>query len=1009
MPLQKTPVSINFSKGLNTKSDPYQVPIGNFLALNNSVFTVEGRLTKRNGYSTNNTALPNANQTTLTTLNDNLLATGSDLYSYNANSKIWYNKGIIQPVQLSTQPIVRAGSSQTSPDAAVSAQGLICTSYTDTGIAYYEISDSTTGEQVVNRVSLGTASFDSRVFLLGQYFVITYVITIGGANHLRFIAIPVSSPTNPRSAVDISTTLKTSDPGYDGIVANNTLYVGYATASNTVDLGSISSTLVVASPAVMTGHTANLMSVTADESQSTAVIWISFWDSGSNNGYTAVFNQNLLPILAPTQFLSSVVINELSSISTGMSVEIIYENNNTYGSGPNSSLKTDYISKLSVSQSGTVGSPTIILRSIGLASKPFLASNGTIYLLAAYQSTNQPSYFLIDDSGNVYMRLAYSNGIGYEPTQVLPSVSSYNSAYIIPYSLADQVTSVNKGTNLVTGVPTSVIFASYGINIAVFTINSNQQYSSEIAGSLHLTGGQLWQYDAVKPVEHGFQVWPDDVGATTSSTGGNMTAQVYYYQFTYEWTDNAGNIHRSAPSIPLKVDLSASGTSTNEVTLYVPTLRLTYKTSPNPVRIVGYRWSTAQQVYYQFTSITSPITNSTSSDLVTITDGSADSSIIGNAIVYTTGGVVEDIAAPASIATALFNNRLFLVDAEDRNLLWFSKQVIENVPVEMSDLLTLYIAPTSGAQGSTGPITALGAMDDKLIIFKKDAIYYINGTGPDNTGANSTFSDPIFITSAVGSANPSSIVLMPNGLMFQSDKGIWLLGRDLSTNYIGFPVEAYNTNVVNSAQTIPGTNQVRFVLDNNVTLMYDFYYGQWGTFNNTFGISATLYNGLHTYLNKYGKIFQESPGSYLDDSTPVLLSFTTSWISVAGLQGYERFYFANLLGTYITPFKLDVQLAYDYNPNETQSITVNPDNYTPNWGGDALWGSNTAWGGPGNVFSARLFPTKQKCQSFQVSINEIFDPQFSTIPGAGLTLSGLALIVGIKKGYRTQSARRSYG
>ena len=74
-------------------------------------------------------------------------------------------------------------------------------------------------------------------------------------------------------------------------------------------------------------------------------------------------------------------------------------------------------------------------------------------------------------------------------------------------------------------------------------------------------------------------------------------------------------------------------------------------------------------------------------------------------------------------------------------------------------------------------------MDDKLIIFKKDAIYYITGTGPDNTGANGTFSDATFITSTVGCANPSSIVLMPNGIMFQSDKGIWLLDRQLGTTY----------------------------------------------------------------------------------------------------------------------------------------------------------------------------------------------------------------------------------
>jgi hypothetical protein len=357
----------------------------------------------------------------------------------------------------------------------------------------------------------------------------------------------------------------------------------------------------------------------------------------------------------------------------------------------------------------------------------------------------------------------------------------------------------------------------------------------------------------------------------------------------------------------------------------------------------------------------------------------------------------------------LFKNRLFLIDAEDQNLLWYSKIVIEGTPVEMSDLLTLYVAPTTGAQGSTGVITSLSAMDDKLIIFKRDAIYYVTGTGPDSTGANNDFSDPIYITSSVGCTNPRSIVLMPQGLMFQSDKGIWLLGRDLSTNYIGDAVEAYNFYNVQSALAIPGTNQVRFTLTNNVTLMYDYYQKQWGTFTDLGAISACLYQNTHTYLNGSGQVFQETPGLYLDGSSPVLMGFTSNWLSLAGLQGYERFYFLYLLGTYYTPFKLNVGLAYDYNQGPSQTVLITPDNYVANWGGEALWGSGQAWGGPGNVFEARVFPSTQKCETFQISVQEIYDPSFGVPPGQGLSLSGFSAVVGQKKGYRTQKASRSFG
>lgn len=1003
MALQDQYIPINFSQGLDTKTDPKQIQIGKFLALQNSVFDKQGGLVKRNGFA-NITSLPNAEQTTLTTLNDNLIATGSNLFAFSQDTNQWLNQGIVQPIQLDTLPLVRVSTSQSSPDTALALNGLVCLAYMDSGSSYYQISDSSTGQQIVSRTALPATAINPRVFLVDRYFIVTYIATVSGAPHLQYVAIPTIMPTSPRAATDISAVVNSLNSGYDGFVINNNLYLSWEATATTIRLTYLTNALVVSAPVTITGHRADLISVTAEVTQSINVVWVSFWDNSTNNGYAAAYSTFLVPILAPTQIITTTVINELTSVSQSGLLTVFYENQNTYSYAPNA--KTDFISKLIITQSGTVVGPSVLLRSVGIASKPFIDASGAIYLIATYGETNQPTYFLIDSLGNIYMRLAYANGGGYEASQVLPTVSNRSGAYYVPYLIKDFLATVNKTTAPPTGTPTNAIYTQTGINLAKFSINTKVQYSSEIAGALHLTGGQLWEYDGVRPVEHSFHVWPENIASTTATGSGSIAAGTYNYVFTYEWTDNQGNLHRSAPSIPV-TQVTTTASSTN--TLNVPTLRLTYKRAPNPVRIVGYRWSTAQQVYYQFTSITSPVINNPAADSVTIVDTASDLSILGQTLLYTTGGVIENIAAPASISSALFKNRLFIIDAEDQNLLWYSKQVIENTPVEMSDLLTVFVAPTSGAQGSTGPMTALGAMDDKLIIFKKDAIYYMTGTGPDNTGAQNDFSDPIFITSAVGCSNPSSVVLMPNGIMFQSDKGIWLLGRDLATTYIGNPVEEFNAEAVMAAQTIPATNQVRFVLGNNVTLMYDYFYGQWGTFNNTFAISATLYHSAHTYLNSYGKVFQETLNTYLDGSEPVLLSFTTGWINIAGVQGYERFRRMFILGTYYSPFKLNVQLAYDYNPSPVQSTLVLPNNYTPIYGGEAQWGSGGPWGGIGNNLEAAVFPERQKCESFQIQVNEVFDPSFGTIAGQGLNLSGLNLQCAVKKGARTQKASQSFG
>lgn len=1014
MALQKQPVALNFARGLDLKTDPYQTQLGSFLSLTNSVFTTTGRLTKRSGFA-NLTNLPNTEQTTLTTLNDNLIATGSNLYAYSETTNQWLNKGTVQPVQLDVQSMVRSNTSQTGQDTAVAQSGLAALVYEDSGSSYYQISDSSNGQQIVARTLLATGAVNPRVFILGIYFIITYVELFLGTPTIRYVAIPLAVPTTPNPPATFTANLSSMQAGYDGFSTNNTLYISWGATGATVKIAFLTQSLVM-SPTTTIAGAADLMSVTADETNFR--IYISYWDTTSNNGFSASFDYTLIQFMAITPIIVATEINTITSIADAGILTIFYENANSYAF--TGGAVSDFVSTLTVTAPpgmgvGTPSSTTVLIRSVGLASKPFRTANGTIYIFVTYgdpsqspasNDSNQPTYFLIDSTGAIYLKIAYSNAGGYANSQVIPSISVISDQYYFPYLITDFLATVNKGISLPTGTPVNAIYTQTGINLAKFSIDTNNQQSSEIADALHLTGGQLWEFDGVKPVEHSFHVYPENAIVEASVTPGGLTPQIYYYVFTYEWTDNQGRLHRSAPSIPVLHTV----TTETSVDCRVPTLRLTYKTQPNPVRIVGYRWSTAQQTFYQFTSLTSPTVNNPAVDFVTIHDGASDLAILGQTLLYTTGGVIENIGAPASIDSCLFVDRLFLIDAEDRNLLWYSKQVIQSVPVEMSDLLTIYVAPTTGAQGSTGPMTALGAMDDKLVVFKKDAIYYITGSGPDNTGANNNFSEPVFVTGTVGCDNPDSIVLIPNGIMFQSDKGIWLLGRDLSTKYIGAPVESYNNSTVMSATAIPGTNEVRFVLSSNTTLMYDYFFDQWATHTNISAISATLHEGLHTYLNSYGSVFQENPGSYVDGSVPVLMSLTTSWINVAGIQGLERFYFANLLGTYFTPFTLSVQLAYDYNSSARQAITVRPDNYSKSWGDEAQWGGGPPWGGgPGNVFSARIFPEKQKCQSFQVFIQEVYDPSLGVEPGQGLSLSGLALVVGMKRGFRTQKASRSFG
>lgn len=1095
----KQPIQFSFAKGLDTKTDPFQVQAGNFLRLENSIFTKLMQLTKRNGYG-NFTKLPES-ATFLTTFNKNLTAIGNSIQAFSEGTNSWVNKGPLQPASLSVLPLIRSNTNQSQLDSVVSDTGLVCTVYTDqlpsspATLRYmYVVADVSTGQNVIPPTPIppatGVVTGSPRVFILGPYFLIVFTNVISAISHLQYIVISTSNPVAATSSADIETSY-ISSPGlsWDGVVLGNTFYIAYDSTAGgqAIKVRSLTSTLSLSAAVVYSDAgkvTATLMSVIAD--QDNGIIYAAYYNSGSSLGYVLAFDRNLNKIISvPVQFIPSGSIANITGVAEDGVLTVYYEVNNNYSY--DSSIPTHFIKTNTITQSGTVGSSSVFIRSVGLASKAFILDD-VYYFLAAYQSDFQPTYFLVNGSTKIIARLAYSNGGGYCPTG-LPSVTIDvdGSSVQIGYRYKDFVSSANASQN--TSLTKSGVYSQTGLNLASFVIGTANVVPAEIAQTLNLSGGFLWEYDGYSPVEQNFFLWPDSVEGTPHNTGGAMISQEYQYQAVYTWANNQGNIERSAPSIANIVDMSTANlsfvqptpitftasitsgsavltsvssftgimvgqividttvgahiqansyivsfdsgagtitlslpatatavgdsmsiSSINSVTVNIPTLRLTYKTA-NPVKIELFRWSVAQQEFFQVTSILQPLINDMTVDSIAFTDTFADNQILGNSLIYTTGGVIENIGAPSFNSIALFDNRLWGIDAEDPDLLWYSKQVLPTTPVEMSDLFTLFVSPTTGAQGSTGSGRCIFPMDDALIIFKSNAIYYINGTGPDSTGANSSYSQPIFITSTVGTINQKSIVMTDNGIMFQSDKGYWLLLRSKQQCvYLGAAVEEFTLEgAANSAITIPETTQIRTTMSNGLTLMMDYFNNnQWGTFSGVPAISSTVYNDLHTYLDRFGNLFQETPGKYIDGTAPVLLGFQTAWIDVAGISGYQRIYELIFLGRFLSPANLIVSIAYDFK-NSTQQSIITPTNYTGVYGSDALYGQTSPYGGEGPVLQWRVQLERQKCQAFQISVQEQFDPSYGTMAGAGFTLSGITGVINVKKGYRPISARNSVG
>lgn len=794
MALVKNPVTINFTQGVETKVDPFQLAIGQFASLKNAVFNKDGLLEKRNGFR--ELVEVSSGAMTLATLNSGLVILGDICQSYNADSNRLIDAGLFQPLNLSNASMVRRATSQETCDVAVATNGTAITTWMDSdGNSYYQISDSITGQILVPAVQLVATATMPRVFVVGNYFILTYLYTVASDTHLDYICVPIVNPSNPNAPINISTQANGLTAAYDATVYNNKFYlaldcndVGGAIRLWGISASNLSAGTTGSATAIIAS--ADLLSIKVNANTPSAlIIWVAYVDGADVKAFA--LNQNFTTNLVPTTITSGITdgVSQITTSTNGSALIAIYEKNNSYSFIPSAPEETDtitnYVVYRQISLAGTVGTETLVSRGIGIASKAIISTvlEKTVFL-TTYGQQFQPTYFLMDLEGNVLSRFAYSNGVGYLLNQIQPNINQDPDGVLtVGYLFADLLQAVNKTQ----GDSTTGVYAQLGINLARFEFGTQTQ-ALEIGGSLQTSGGMLWQYDGVKIREHGFNVYPEDIGVTGSPTSGNMTAaqSPVFYQVTYEWTDAAGQIHRSAPSVPvtftiltppanftgdrtsgsavltgissftglqvgqvisgtgiqvgttiISMDTGAgtltmslpatSGTATSttvtplaltSLLLNIPTLRQTYKTD-NKVRIVVYRWSTTQQTYYRITSITDPLLNNPAVDSVSFNDTFSDAQIIGNDIIYTNGGVIENICAPGSPAMTLWQSRLFMVDSEDRNLLWYSKQVIAATPVEMSDLLTIYVAPTTGAQGSTGPITALSSMDDKLVVFKK--------------------------------------------------------------------------------------------------------------------------------------------------------------------------------------------------------------------------------------------------------------------------------------------------
>lgn len=1000
MALNKKSLELPLINGLDTKTDDKQIKVGKLLSAQNCEFHKPGKIMKRNGFTNIGNSIadnPSANitdgQALMTYKNELLAFDKNNIYSYVSSLDKWKDKGDFQSIYLTSDPVTNGTSREYMSDSAVIG-GLECFVFIrDDGTNksfYYSIIDAQTKQLVIGPVLVSTTALSPKVITCGDVFALYYFSTSTGQIYKGVlpagnITAPVSfsTITSPAGSANANT-INGLRPIYDVLCWNspdgsevNQIYLVFNSGPNSGDATiSLYDGPFNNNYAAQIQFSGNLMfgcrlidnkeTWTAGNTR-IGLVWNDLSASQNVNirtwnvSLTTAYMNEVIPVNTGTGTYASRIVSACSYPATSgnkwfIGADYILDGAQIYSTGifiDDIANTPEYI--WNVGQTSIAADPFVYN---GKAYQPVVAGANMINL--GNQSTS--TYFLLNENGEAIARWnrGTAGGINYT------TIDTGSGFVAIPWVPSTELIS---DTQFITSMRNVTTFASVsgqtqtGIFRPQFDFfEPERSYSREqIASSLYVGGGMLFQYDGQNLVEEGYNWDPYLLNVTPSAPGSTYE---YQYVAVWEWVDNIGNVHRSSPSDAFTINTSApigAGAQGTDISVYP--LTLTYKTEANdrtPVICVMYRTKAGGSIFYRL-----PVTDANKNDgsAVFITpadDNTPDSDLT---VELYTGGEVGNDAPPPVGAMTVYRNRLFVLDSTNPLVIYYSKKVNFATAVDFSDSQLITVDPTGG------PITGLASMDDKLIIFKENSIRYISGQGPNPDGTNDDYGSTTLITTDAGCINSRSIVETPDGLMFKSSKGIYFLNRGLQVSYIGAPVERWNDLFVTSAVLMSDNNQVRFTLEGNIILVYDYFVETWVIFTPLAAVDSVIWNDTHALISTGGRVSTQRPNVWTDNGTGYSMEFTTGWLTFGGIQGFQRLYKLTLLGNYNSNHILQANLFYEYNNSIYQTINVEPQ--VPSTYGTGIYGSETPYGGEFDLYQYELRNERQKCMAVKLQIKDI--------------------------------------
>lgn len=538
---------------------------------------------------------------------------------------------------------------------------------------------------------------------------------------------------------------------------------------------------------------------------------------------------------------------------------------------------------------------------------------------------------------------------------------------------------------------TGFYYGNLSVGIATYEINHANTYQNvEFGNNMPYAKSIPAFWDSEHDNEIGFS-HPPTIKTIVGSAGGSIGTGTYYYVAVYEYMDAFGQLHRSAPSLPIAFTVMLP---VNQVTVstYTPVRNrnLVSLAGGNMPIVAIYRtFANSAGPFFRVTPQERPGEGQNFNDrsVDTFLDDKVDLTISTNELLYTTGDVLANYPPPPTQVMALHQNRLWVISTED-GALYHSKEFLAG------DGIAFHLALQISTNVQKERPVALCSIGHALVVFWKNSIGIVYGDGPNDLGVGGTYTLPQMIPGNIGCWDRRSVVKAPDGVMFMSEQGVYLLPNSLGPpQYIGAPIEAYTPAPITGAYLMENENQVFFRHYMNLCLIYNYYLKQWIMWQGpepAFGqiVASALYDNQETLVLQYpeNKIYQQdtSGNVFIDggESNPnryYPMAFMTPWIKLGGLIGYQRIWKAFLLGDKGGQHDLKVHIEYDYGG-------LPSDDFTFEWAE-----LNTL-----DPYEVEIQIPKQKCTAIQFVV--WVDCETEEYDSEGPTFSALRLQYGVKRG-----------